>query len=169
MGTMSRIACFCRAAETRNRSGMVTRLDSDSNATWRTRAAMAPPPPVLEISCCATTIAVRFRRYNPRYFRVVSPAVALLGSRLSVVRCPQLTLLRLDVPRDPLKITQDFLENAAAIVRAEWSVRRGPLPDVLEKVEDSGILVSRIHVRAEKVDAFSQWSDRFGIPFIVLS
>jgi Zn-dependent peptidase ImmA (M78 family)/DNA-binding XRE family transcriptional regulator len=82
---------------------------------------------------------------------------------------PHLTLLRLDVPRDPLKITSDFLENAASAVRAEWSVRRGPLPDVLEKVEDSGVLVSRIHVRAEKVDAFSQWSDRFGIPFIVLS
>ncbi|WP_308200474.1 MULTISPECIES: ImmA/IrrE family metallo-endopeptidase [unclassified Bradyrhizobium] len=31
------------------------------------------------------------------------------------------------------------------------------------------MLVSRIHVRAEKVDAFSQWSDRFGIPFIMLS
>jgi Zn-dependent peptidase ImmA (M78 family)/DNA-binding XRE family transcriptional regulator len=82
---------------------------------------------------------------------------------------PALTLLRLEVPQDPLRITSDFLEEAANTVRAEWNVRRGPLPDVLEKLEESGILVSRIHVRAEKVDAFSQWSDRFQIPFIMLS
>ena len=82
---------------------------------------------------------------------------------------PSLSLLRFDVPRDPLKITLEFLENAANAVRSEWNVRRGPLPDILEKIEDSGILVSRIHVRAEKVDAFSQWSDRFQIPFIMLS
>jgi Zn-dependent peptidase ImmA (M78 family)/DNA-binding XRE family transcriptional regulator len=82
---------------------------------------------------------------------------------------PELSLLRIDVPGDPLKITTDMLEDAADRVRAAWNVRRGPLPDVVEKIEDSGILVSRIHVRAEKVDAFSQWSDRFGIPFIVLS
>ncbi len=82
---------------------------------------------------------------------------------------PALTLLRLDVPCDPLKITSDFLEEAANAVRLEWNVRCGPLPDVLEKIEDSGVLVSRIHVRAEKVDAFSQWSDRCGIPFIMLS
>lgn len=82
---------------------------------------------------------------------------------------PQLALLHLDVPSDPTKITLDFVEQAANTVRAEWNVRRGPLPDVIEKVEESGILISRIHVQAEKVDAFSQWSDRFGIPFIMLS
>lgn len=82
---------------------------------------------------------------------------------------PALSLTRLDVPANPANITRDFIENVATAVREEWGVRRGPLPDVLEKIEASGILVSRIHVRAEKVDAFSQWSDRFGIPFIMLS
>src|SRR3546814_18285164 len=42
------------------------------------------------------------------------------------------------------------------------------MPDVIEKLETNGILVSRIHVGVEKLDAFSQWSDRFEIPFIVL-
>lgn len=82
---------------------------------------------------------------------------------------PNLDLIQFDVPSDPLKISRGFLEDAAATVRHEWNVRRGPLPDVLEKIEASGILVSRIHVNAEKVDAFSQWSDKFGIPFIMLS
>lgn len=82
---------------------------------------------------------------------------------------PVLKLIRLNTPSDPLRITTEFLEESAASLRQEWGVRRGPLPNVIEKVEESGVLVSRIHVLAEKVDAFSQWSDRFGIPFIVLS
>lgn len=82
---------------------------------------------------------------------------------------PQLNLLDLNVPADPLKITSEFLEEAANEVRRSWNAKSGPLPDCLEKIEASGILVSRIHVRAEKVDAFSQWSDRFSTPFIVLS
>lgn len=82
---------------------------------------------------------------------------------------PKLNLLDLSVPSDPLKIDNSFIENAAMQVREHWSVPHGPLPDVLEKIEGNGILVSRIHVFAEKVDAFSQWSDRFKIPFIILS
>ncbi len=82
---------------------------------------------------------------------------------------PELDLPQFDIPDDPTKISTDFLEEAAQHVRAIWNVERGPLPDSLEKIEASGILVSRIHVGAEKVDAFSQWSDRFQIPFIVLS
>lgn len=82
---------------------------------------------------------------------------------------PSLDVLNFDVPADPSRITIDLIEQAATTVRSKWSVRSGPLPDVIEKIEESGILVSRIHVRAEKVDAFSQWSDRFGIPFIMLS
>jgi Zn-dependent peptidase ImmA (M78 family)/DNA-binding XRE family transcriptional regulator len=92
--------------------------------------------------------------------------VDYLGSFLDF---PELNLLRIDVADDPLKVTADRIEEIANLVRSAWNVRRGPLPDAIEKIEDSGILVSRIHVRAEKVDAFSQWSDRFGIPFIVLS
>jgi Zn-dependent peptidase ImmA (M78 family)/DNA-binding XRE family transcriptional regulator len=63
----------------------------------------------------------------------------------------------------------DFLEETASAIRSHWGIRPGPMPNVIEKLEVNGILVSRIHVGAEKLDAFSQWSDRFGIPFIVLS
>lgn len=63
----------------------------------------------------------------------------------------------------------DFIEEAAKAIRSHWGIRPGPMPDVIEKMETNGILVSRIHVGAEKMDAFSQWSDRFGIPFVVLS
>lgn len=82
---------------------------------------------------------------------------------------PELNLPKIVVPSDPTEIKSEFLEDAAAQLRDHWSVPHGPLPDILEKIEGNGILVSRIHVRADKVDAFSQWSDRFKIPFIMLS
>ncbi len=66
------------------------------------------------------------------------------------------------------EIDTDFLEEVALALRAHWDIRPGPMPDVIEKLETNGVLVSRIHVHAEKLDAFSQWSDRFGVPFIVL-
>jgi Zn-dependent peptidase ImmA (M78 family) len=36
-------------------------------------------------------------------------------------------------------------------------------------MENKGIIISRIHVGAEKLDAFSQWSSAYLIPFLVLS
>lgn len=79
----------------------------------------------------------------------------------------------LDVPEiteaDLESLTSDRLRSIAQEIREHWGIRPGPMPDVIEKLESNGILVSRIHVGAEKLDAFSQWSDRFGLPFIVLS
>jgi Zn-dependent peptidase ImmA (M78 family) len=81
-----------------------------------------------------------------------------------------------NIPEIPIENTEsietirsDFLEEAASAIRAHWNIRQGPMPDVIEKLETNWILVSRIHVGAEKLDAFSQWSDRFGLPFIILS
>src|SRR3546814_5712686 len=65
-------------------------------------------------------------------------------------------------------VGQGELEEIATEIRARWDIRPGPMPDVIEKLETNGILVSRIHAGVEKLDAFSQWSDRFEIPFIVL-
>lgn len=81
---------------------------------------------------------------------------------------PALNIPNIDIP-DIDAIDLDFLHSVAATIRAHWDIRPGPMPDVLERLEASGIVVSRIHVGAEKLDAFSQWSGRFGIPLIVLS
>jgi len=79
----------------------------------------------------------------------------------------------LDVPRidvDNINVVDlDFLEDVASQIRMAWNIGEGPFPDVIEKLETNGILMSRIHVGVEKLDAFSQWSNRFGTPFIVLS
>lgn len=71
--------------------------------------------------------------------------------------------------KDVELLADDDLQHFASEIRAHWDVRSGPMPDVIEKLELNGILVSRIHINADKLDAFSQWSDRYNLPFVVLS
>lgn len=81
---------------------------------------------------------------------------------------PPLNLPNIEI-KEIETLSSDSLDEIANAVREHWDIRPGPMPDVIEKLEDNGVLVSRIQISAEKLDAFSQWSDRFGIPFVVLS
>src|SRR3546814_3097256 len=40
-------------------------------------------------------------------------------------------------------VGQGELEEIATEIRARWDIRPGPMPDVIEKLETNGILVSR--------------------------
>ena len=83
---------------------------------------------------------------------------------------PKLDLPKLmDLPKDFRQIDTDYLETVAACVRAHWQVPDGPMPDLLLEMENNGIIISRIYVGAEKLDAFSQWSSAYDIPLVVLS
>jgi len=80
-----------------------------------------------------------------------------------------LDLPKIEVPRDFREIDTDFLENAATRLREHWRIGDGPMPDLLLEMENNGIITSRMHVGAEKLDAFSQWSSIYKIPFVILS
>lgn len=81
---------------------------------------------------------------------------------------PALNVPRIDVPSiDTAGLS--FVEDAAAELRRHWKIVPGPMPDCIEKLEANGVLVSRIHVLAEKLDAFSQWSEAANVPYVVLS
>lgn len=81
---------------------------------------------------------------------------------------PALNLPRFEFSEESFG-SSDFVERVAKEIREFWDIRPGPMPDTIEQLETNGILVSRIHVRADKLDAFSQWSDRFNVPFVMLS
>ena len=65
-------------------------------------------------------------------------------------------------------VDANFMDSTATAIRKSLGLSLGPLPDMIEKLEDRGVFVSRIHVRADKLDAFSRWSDVLGLPLIVL-
>jgi len=78
----------------------------------------------------------------------------------------------LNIPKIPIDevdlVHTDFLEEVAKEIRSQWNITSGPMPNIVEKLESNGVFTSRIHVRAEKLDAFSQWSDKFNMPIIML-
>jgi Zn-dependent peptidase ImmA (M78 family)/transcriptional regulator with XRE-family HTH domain len=82
---------------------------------------------------------------------------------------PSLNLPKIDLPRDFREIDTEMLELAASALRGHWGIGHQPMPDLLLEMENNGIIVSRILVGVEKLDAFSQWSSRYQIPFVVLS
>ena len=81
---------------------------------------------------------------------------------------PTLNVPVIERPRDFHDIDTDFLETAAMELREHWGIGDQPMPDLLLEMENNGIVVSRIRMGAEKLDAFSQWSSVYRIPFIVL-
>lgn len=77
-------------------------------------------------------------------------------------------LPELDTFDDRLVSSADA-EEAACAIRRHWGIADGPFPDAVEQLEVNGVLVARIHVHAEKLDAFSQHAGTRSHPLVVLS
>jgi Zn-dependent peptidase ImmA (M78 family) len=65
-------------------------------------------------------------------------------------------------------LTSNQIERFSQECREFWNFGIGPVPDLLLELENSGAITARINMGAETLDAFSQWSGRLGIPFVVL-
>ncbi len=78
------------------------------------------------------------------------------------VRLPEVAIPSFDVELgdDP------GVEGAAAAVRSEWGLGRGPLDSVVRLLESKGVIVVRPVIGTADVDAFSTWSA--GRPLVVL-
>lgn len=81
---------------------------------------------------------------------------------------PKLALPTFAVPDDFRELTSKQIENYAQQCRDWWGFGLGPIPDLLLELENSGVLTARVHVAADTLDAFSQWSSSTGSPYIVL-
>jgi Zn-dependent peptidase ImmA (M78 family)/transcriptional regulator with XRE-family HTH domain len=65
-------------------------------------------------------------------------------------------------------LTSDQIEQYALGLRSHWNFGLGPIPDLLLELENSGAIVARMNMGAETLDAFSQWSSKFDLPFVLL-
>ncbi|MCK1619144.1 ImmA/IrrE family metallo-endopeptidase [Bradyrhizobium sp. 159] len=81
---------------------------------------------------------------------------------------PKLELPPIRAPEDFRTLTSAQIEHIAQECRDWWNFGSGPIPDLLLELENSGVITARINVAAESLDAFSQWSSSFRIPFVVL-
>jgi len=93
---------------------------------------------------------------------------AILDYLTKFFELPALDMPSIDLPADFRDYTYEDIERASAQVRNHWRVGDGPMPDLLLEMENNGILISRILVGADKLDAFTQWSSAFQIPIVML-
>jgi Zn-dependent peptidase ImmA (M78 family)/transcriptional regulator with XRE-family HTH domain len=62
--------------------------------------------------------------------------------------------------------TED-IERAAAQVRAAWGLGQGPIPNVVKLLQSKGIVACVVPATCREVDAFSTWSGRRPLVFLV--
>lgn len=73
------------------------------------------------------------------------------------------------VPNDPTKLTHQELDEIAQRCREFWKLGDTPLANIVSVLENNGAIVSRSSIFSDKLDAFSQFSDKGGTPYIFLS
>lgn len=63
----------------------------------------------------------------------------------------------------------DTIEQVAAEVRALWDLGTGPLEDLTYAAEANGVIIQRLALESEIVDAYSRWSGYLNRPIILLN
>lgn len=71
-------------------------------------------------------------------------------------------------PDDPIKITPRMIETAASALRKHWGLKDRPISNVTYLLENNGAIVTRIHLDADTLDAFSCWRKSQQRPYFVL-
>lgn len=103
----------------------------------------------------------RSLRSTPAKDRKYARNLAQLVHRLAVVLDEHVGLPERDIPAVPCDpfvdedIRRAAAEQAAAQVRKAWGLPAGPVEHVVSKLEDHGVICTRLRLRKDRVDAFS--------------
>jgi Zn-dependent peptidase ImmA (M78 family)/transcriptional regulator with XRE-family HTH domain len=106
------------------------------------------------------------RSQAARRFRWLKQIVEYLAGTLEF---PAVNLPYFETPADLMALSGDDIEALAGRLRGHWGVGDGPISDLTLLLENNGVIVSRLTMGTESIDAFSQWSDSDKLPYIVLS
>ena len=80
---------------------------------------------------------------------------------------PSLTPFDIPLPSDPMSITGEMIEEAAAAVRAAWGVPSGPIDNMIGLLERHGIFVFMMPLGADTLDALSvDWNEAH--PYVII-
>jgi Zn-dependent peptidase ImmA (M78 family)/transcriptional regulator with XRE-family HTH domain len=83
------------------------------------------------------------------------------------VAFPDLNIPDLDLPSDPLLLSDAEIDDAANRVRVHWGMRNGPIANMIALLENQGAIVARDRLNAEALDGLSEVAtdDR---PFVLI-
>lgn len=80
---------------------------------------------------------------------------------------PEYAPFDINVPDDPLLITADMIDDAAAAVRSAWAVPAGPIDNMVGLLERHGIFVFMMPLGADTLDALSvDWNEKH--PYVII-
>jgi Zn-dependent peptidase ImmA (M78 family)/DNA-binding XRE family transcriptional regulator len=114
-------------------------------------------------SMASATKAVRVRA--DRKCDWLREIVACLKAHL---KFPVADFPQFHLPADPLKITDEMIEDAATKLRRHWGLGDGPISNMAWLLENKGAVVVRLDLESDKLDAFSKWHAGDGSPYVIL-
>lgn len=68
---------------------------------------------------------------------------------------------------DIYSLDNDKIESYAKVLREYWGLGNGPIESLINTIQKNGVLVSKMKLKFQKMDAFSLWFN--GKPFIFLN
>lgn len=81
---------------------------------------------------------------------------------------PDLNLPKVTYEEDGIEpLDNEAIEKYTLILREHWGLGKGPIDNLINVVQKNGIMVSKMKLRLDKLDAFSVWFDNK--PFVFLS
>ncbi len=86
-----------------------------------------------------------------------------------LVDFPTLNLPHFNLPDTLEEITSSRIEEIADESRRFWGLGASPIENLVFLLENNGVMVARLNLEAESLDAFSQWDEELGRPFVVLA
>lgn len=85
----------------------------------------------------------------------------------SMLDLPEFFPFDMEIPSDPLLITDELIEGAAAAVRSAWGVPAGPIDNMIGLLERHGVFVFMMPLGADTLDALSvDWNETH--PYVVV-
>lgn len=79
---------------------------------------------------------------------------------------------KFDIPEDlnlnyKIGVSDEYIEEIALSLREHWNLGNKPINNLANILQKKGIIITRIELKSQQVDAFSKLTD-IGVPFVVL-
>ncbi|MGH3400906.1 MAG: helix-turn-helix domain-containing protein [Streptosporangiaceae bacterium] len=84
------------------------------------------------------------------------------------VALPEANFPRLDLPDDPIRISNDEIEQAAEEARRYWRMGDGPIANMVLLLENQGAIIARDRLEAASLDGLSQYVAGDERPYVVI-
>ncbi len=84
------------------------------------------------------------------------------------VALPDSDFPNLCLPEDPVLLSDQDIEEAAAAVRSHWGMRDGPIANMVSLLENQGAIIARDRLEAESLDSLSEWVSQEARPYMIV-